>query len=121
MSIEYSINVAGGVVRVKASGEDESLEQTKKYSLAVLQAAIDTDTRKVLCDERDLDYKLDIFETFELAKIIAENVKKMGRLAIVCKPEHVKSGKFWETVAINRGLYVRFFLSLEEAEEWLKI
>ena len=119
MSITYKINVEEDILRVKASGKDDSLEDVKNYGMAILEAAITSGCVKVLCDETDLEYSLSNTETFESARYMAENAPKSGKLAIVCKREQMADGFFWETVAVNRGLKVKTCQSPEEAEDWL--
>jgi hypothetical protein len=120
MAIEYSFRIEDDVLRVKATGKDDNVEQVIQYGLAIIEAATSYRCPKVLCDERELDYDLRTFETFEAAKLIAEQTPKVAKVAIVCKPEHMDEAEFWETVAVNRGLHVRVFHELEEAEEWMR-
>jgi hypothetical protein len=105
---------------VKASGKDDSLEQVEKYGMAIIEAALSFGCTKILCDETDLEYSLDTFESFEAAKFIAEHAPRISKTAIVCKPSSFVDSAFWETVAINRGLHVKMCKTLDEAEEWLK-
>lgn len=119
MAIDFAISVHGPLLRVTTRGRDESLEETQAYGLAVLEAALTSGCSKVLCDERELDYALSTTETFDLACGLAQRAPALGRVAIVCKADQVADGRFFETVAVNRGLLVRVFTSIEEAETWL--
>lgn len=120
MAIQCTIHVEGDVLRVKATGKDDSVKEVIEYGLAILDAAISSECSRVLCDERELDYALKTFETFEAAKFIAEKAPRVIKAAIVCKPEHMEEAQFWETVATNRGLHVRMFHDLDEAERWIR-
>jgi hypothetical protein len=43
----------------------------------------------------------------------------LTRVAIVCARATLEDVEFWENVAANRGLRVRFFLELDAALSWL--
>jgi hypothetical protein len=120
MSISYEISVTDGVMHVKASGVDDGPEEVKKYGLALIAEAVSRGGTKVLCDERELKYALDTLGTFESAKYIADLIPKLARVVIVCHPRYLKDGKFWETVAVNRGVQVRFTTDIEDAWKWIR-
>ena len=117
MAIDYSMTVVGDTLRVKANGRDDSLTEVQQYGLAIVNHAIKAQATKILCDETDLIYALDTFDTFESARFIADTAPKIARVAIACGPNSEADAEFWETVAINRGLQVRFFPTVAEAEE----
>jgi hypothetical protein len=119
MSIQYQFRQEGGVLRVVASGVDDDFDEVTAYGQAVLQAAIEADCDRVLCDERELTYALDAFDTFKSAEMIAMAVPMPGRLAIVCGPDSLPDAEYWETVAVNRGLAVRVYAEVEPALAWL--
>jgi hypothetical protein len=120
MAIQYTIECSGNLLRVKASGRDDNLEQVENYGKAVIEAAISYGVSKILCDESQLEYSLDTFDTFESAKFISELAPKISKTAIVCKASNLKDADFWETVAVNRGLSVKICRTIAEAEDWLK-
>ena len=41
------------------------------------------------------------------------------KIALVCNPENMSDGKFFETVTQNRGLMVKVTTDMEEAVAWL--
>ena len=108
-----------GLLVITASGRDESLQQVVDYGRAVIQLAVEKEVRRVLCDERNLEYALGMFDTFQAAKTIAECAPRVGRVAIVCGPKFLETGKFWETVAVNRHFHVRVDTDLDRARAWL--
>ncbi|MFM8332326.1 MAG: hypothetical protein ACKN9T_11615, partial [Candidatus Methylumidiphilus sp.] len=73
----------------------------------------------VLCDERKLDYRLGTFDIYEAAKFLAEQVPRAAKAAIVCNAKYIEDARFWENVAVNRGLSVRVFCDIDAAERWL--
>lgn len=119
MSINYTFSNDEPILRVVASGMDDNLEQVMGYGMAVMAAAIQSGCSRVLCNELELEYKLGTFDTFESARLISENAPSIARVAIVCNAKNIKDALFWETVASNRGLLVRVFRNIPEAEEWL--
>jgi hypothetical protein len=119
MAISYSFEVQDQLLRVKAKGKDDNLEQVEEYGMAVIAAALSSGCIRILCDESELEYTLGTIDNYESAKFISENSPHVVRVALVCKPEQYEDASFWETVAVNRGLVVRFFKSISEAEDWL--
>jgi hypothetical protein len=119
MSIAYTFVVRNKTLHVKAAGKDDSLEEVRKYSLAILEAARTAGCTSVLSDETDLVYTLGVMDTFESAKFISEIAPMMCKAAVVCHPAQIDDAAFWETVAVNRGVLVRVFKTAREAEQWL--
>jgi hypothetical protein len=107
------------LLRVKAVGRDDCLKDVTDYGLAIIEAAVAHACARILCDESELEYALGTLDTYASAKFIAEYAPKVARVAIVCGPQQVADADFWEAVAVNRGLCVRFFLDLGKAETWL--
>lgn len=121
MAISFTTRVEDGVLYVTASGFDESLEDTQKYSYAVIQASKQTGVKKVLCDERQLDYQLSTIDLYVLAEFIVEHAPVMAKVALVSNERYKSDIQFWEIVSQNRGLVVKVFFDLEEAKAWIKV
>jgi hypothetical protein len=120
MAIMHKILNCDGYLKVIASGIDDNLIEVQEYAQAVIEAAHKYQSINILCDERSLTYNLSTFDTFELANFASQYAKFCRKIAIVCNPDCLESGKFYETVSQNRGLIVKVFTELSEAEEWLK-
>jgi hypothetical protein len=121
MGIEYEIEMEDDALYVTASGFDESLEEVTAYGQAVIDACKKHQCRKVLSDERDLEYRLNTVDTYELATYYAERVPDIIKVAVVCAPESYENGEFWETVVRNRALTFRVFTDMDEARTWLEL
>ena len=121
MSINVSTKFDQDILRVVAQGKDENLNDVKEYGLNVINQAISFGCRKILCDERELEYNLSTIDAFESAKFISENAPKVAKVALVCNPKYLPDAKFWETVSLNRGLTIKVFTKIEEAEDWLNL
>ncbi len=119
MAIHYSMKTEGSLLVVTASGFDESLEEVQQYGLAVVQACRQGGHARVLCDEQELEYRLGTLDTFKSAEFLAAQAPRIGRAAIVCNTKFNRDAEFWETVAVNRGLTVRFFKDMDTARQWL--
>lgn len=119
MAITFQSRTEDGLLVVTAAGRDDNLQEVIDYGRAVMDLAAQAGQTHVLCDERNLVYTLDTVDTFHLAKNIAEHAPSVTRLAIVCRPQDFEDGKFWETVAVNRGLHARVFTDVLKARAWL--
>ena len=119
MTITYNIRIDDGTVYVKASGVDESLSEVEAYGMAVVDAAVESQSTRVLCDERELAYALGTVDTYDYAAYIAARVPLLVKVAIVSNPEYADDAAFWEDVVVNRGMTVRVFHNRDKAEQWL--
>lgn len=121
MAIHYTIKTEGDLLLVEAEGFDESLEDVQAYGQAIIQACLAADCSRVLCNETDLEYRLGTFDIFQSAESIAAQIHKTVKVAIVCNERFTADAQFWETVAVNRGMTVRFFKDMDTARRWLGI
>lgn len=119
MSIRISLDYLESMLKVTATGQDDSIDDVVGYGRAVIEAALSHNYRKILCDETNLVYKLKTLDIFQAAAAIAQEAPAVSRVAIVCNPIYWKDAKFWENVASNRGLIVKVFADIGKAEEWL--
>lgn len=119
MSIKYNFEVVDSILRVKAIGKDDSLDEVLNYGKSIIDAVNKYGVHYVLSDETELEYTISTFETFQSAKYISEQAPKLGKIAIVISPKNAKDASFFENVGVNRGLNIRFFLSNRDAEVWL--
>lgn len=119
MSITYESEIKESLLIITASGRDENVQQVIDYGLSIIHLAIENEATHILCDERNLEYALGTFDTYDAAKQIAMYVPRVARVAIVCRPEFLSDGKFWETVAVNRGLQVRIDTDIARCKAWL--
>lgn len=119
MAIQHTTTVEDGILRVQASGFDESLAEVEAYGLAVIEACVRSGVSRVLCDERDLEYRLGTFDTFQAAAFLSAHAPKVGRIALVPRADGLGDARFWEDVVVNRGLTVKVFQDPEAARAWL--
>jgi hypothetical protein len=113
------MHVEETLLKVTASGKDDSVQEVKQYGMAIIEKAVAHGITRILCDETDLEYTLSGLSTFDAASFIAEVAPRVGRVAIVINPKNAEIGRFWENVAVNRGLQVRLMTDRERALAWL--
>jgi len=119
MSIKYKIENTDKYLLVTSEGEDDNLQEVMEYAKAIITSAVENKSPLLLCDERLLRYKLNTFDTYELAKFASCHGSELSKFALVTSEANLKDAHFYETVTINRGLTVRVFTNLAEAENWL--
>ena len=119
MAIDYTFTQEGDLLVSRASGFDESLGEVEAYGLAVIETAVERGSRRVLCLESDLEYRLGTIDTFQAARFIAEHAPAVALVALVCAPESLGDARFWEDVTRNRGLRAAVFTDEAEARRWL--
>lgn len=119
MAIEFEYSIDGETLRAKASGFDENLLDTLKYSLGIVRLCIQHKCNHILLDEQDIEYKLSTGDTFKLVQTVVSAVPALAWVAIVTSESNLEDAAFFETTAVNRGLHVSFFTEMAEAEAWL--
>ena len=120
MTISYRFEVNGNILFVTTSGFDGDLEEVFAYNDAVVKAGLENDCKRILCDERNLEYRLGLVDTYALAEYAAKKAPFLVRVAIIHRPEDAQEAEFYETVATNRGLAVRIFNDFDAALTWIK-
>ena len=125
MSMRQEMHFESGLFKVDASGEF-SLEEAKRGFLEMLGAVVQYNAEKILFDGRNVKGKPTDLERFycgefaatETHRIVAEH-KIVPRFAYVMHEPLRDPGRLGETVAVNRGMDVKVFETLEDAIEWL--
>ena len=88
----------------------------------IRRKCVETNVRRVLIDIHRMQGRLTMLENFLAG---ASFGKRLGRtvphIAIVDRSddEHAKRNRFFELVAVNRSVHVKFFAGIGDAEEWL--
>src|SRR5215470_16118815 len=127
MSIRQQIHFESGLLSIDAMGEYNSLEEAKRLFLEMLEAVAQYQAKKVLLDGRTLKGNPQDFERFLYSEFAAEEtmrlVKEHGifpQFAYVLKEPISDPRRFGENVAVNRGMNLKIFETLEDAFEWLE-
>jgi hypothetical protein len=86
----------------------------------VEQAIMAGPHRLVLLDVRGQDAVATGFNTYEQASYAAARLSQLKpKIAYLSKEEDFEDARYWETVAVNRGLWLRLFHEETDARQWL--
>ena len=127
MSMILRISAESGLLRVIATGEFSS-EEAERTFLEILDAVGRHKTEKILFDGRELKGEPDTIERFLYGKFVADEVVSDIRedvlpfapqFAYVLQEPVLDPQRFGETVATNRGMWVKAFDNIEDALGWL--
>ena len=118
--MNYKIKEENRFLRIISTGSCEDLAQLKEYVLAVHNATISSGQTKILVEETRLEYKISTLDTFDSGRFVSQLSPKPHKIAVVCNPDGWSDAKFWETVAVNRGVSVQVFRDLDSAEAWIR-
>ncbi len=118
--LKFEIESDGSLLKVKASGKGDNPEEVLDYAKAVIVEAAKNNSRKILCDERDLTHDLDVLDAVFLAEKIKEAAPGVAHVALLYNENDLDNGEFYETAAINRGLRMFITADAEKALKWLE-
>lgn len=115
-------------LHVNAMG-DFSLDEAKRTFLEMLRSVAQHKVVKVFFDGRALRGEPGLIERFyygefaalSVANFSVHGVSQSTQFAYVLEVPVRDTGRFGETVALNRGMYVKVFDNLEDARRWLGI
>jgi hypothetical protein len=129
MGMILRICVGSGLLRVIAAGEF-SLEEAQRTFLEMLDAVARHKTEKIILDGRELKGDPNTIQRFlygEFAAhavaryIIERGVPRALQFAYLLQEPVLDPQRFGETVAVNRGMWVKAFDNLEDALGWLRL
>ena len=75
---------------------------------------------KVLFDLRVMTGEMPIFDKYKIGQYGAELLPGTIRIAMLGREDQIAPDKFFENVAVNRGLTLKVFTDKQEALAWLK-
>ena len=128
MSMRQEMQFESGVLKVDASGEF-SLEEAKRLFLEMLEAVARYQAEKILLDGRNVKgdparierFFYGYFAATESISLIAKSrLRQAPQFAYVLHEPLRDPGRYGEKVAVNRGMNIKVFETLEEAVEWLR-
>jgi hypothetical protein len=120
-SYELSITQAQGYVHAVVTGTN-SAESNLGYFDELLRECIAKGYRRVLIEERLVGPRLSTTDVFNLASTMSGRASGLFD-AVAYVDVNAKSesnAKFGENVAVNRGVRVKAFRTVEEAVQWLR-
>jgi hypothetical protein len=75
---------------------------------------------RIVVDITGLSSQFAAPELFEFAKGLSADLPQSVRVALVARPDQAKQAKLIEGIARKEGLFLMFFLEVEEATAWAK-
>ena len=121
MAISFRVIAEDGFLGIVSAGLCEDLCQLKAYVLAVHKAAMSSGQTRLLVDETDVAYRLGTVDDYHSGCFVSRLSPRPHKIAVLCRPEGWSNAKFWETVAVNRGVSVRVFREQSIAEAWIRV
>ena len=107
-----------GYILVDQTGEI-TVAEIDESRPRIRQSVAENGVLRVLVDVRGTANKLSTIEYFSVTeRYVAEGFPR-PRAALVCRPDQFGDVSFIESVAVNRGLPLKVFISEEEALQWL--
>jgi hypothetical protein len=121
MSYALTISKKHNFLHAKVTGQN-SEENIKQYLGEVVKKCKDAKCRRLLIEEHLAGPRLDTMSVFDIAS--EGSVSSRGLFTAIAYVDISAEGglmDFAETVAINRGLPLRSFRTVIEAEKWLMV
>ena len=118
---QLSIQERDGYLHFQVTG-DNQIEVVKKYLAEIYQECVKRGVSSILVEENLQGPGLRVLDIFRIVEQGSQGVPSQIRQIAYgdTNPEHSETNlKFARTVASNRGLNVRLFSTVTEAEEWL--
>lgn len=122
MKYSFEKFVRDGFLHARIQG-DNDVPTTRRYIGDLVRACEEENCVYVLVEENLEGPRLSVTEIFSIiSERVAEVRSAIRVMAFVdASPERLKSNvQFGETVSVNRGMTVKVFDTLKEAETWLR-
>jgi len=117
--MKLELSMVDGCLHCTYTGEF-TVKDAKFTIDKVIEACLEHGTDSMLLDCRQMTGSLSIFDRFRVVDY-GQKIKGMvSRCAIVGHLGIYLPDKFIETVAVNRGINLKVFLDIAEAEEWMQ-
>ena len=123
MSSDFTIVPEDSYIRVVFPGEDRvTSDNVLERWTAIGEACKKHNCRKILVEAQQIVRQLDTTDVLKAGGALPEMDLHGIRVAFAVPDyETDDTTKFFETVAHNRGIYISFFKSKEEALSWLDV
>jgi hypothetical protein len=126
--LSLQVEVDRRLLRATYSGQF-SLTEAETTFPQILDVLVKEKLRNVLVDGRQVTGDPEPLERFYYGKYVAEAVSQIvnrtrievPRFAYVLLPPVLDPNRFGETVAVNRGMRIKVFDDIKQAEWWLGI
>jgi hypothetical protein len=120
MSYKVAFGQKAGYLHAVATGTN-SKQNVVRYLADILHECVARDCFRVLIEERLEGPRMGTMDIFEIASQAPS--RAAGRLPVIAYVDvnstRRSDMKFAENVAVNRGIFVRVFPSVADAERWI--
>jgi len=114
--LQMRVELRDGYVAVHISGPYNRASMERMY-LRAAEEGRNYGCKRVLIDIRDLLTPIPNWDRYQLGKIVATAWPRDMRFALIAPSQNIN--KFFETVAVNRGVQLRTVSTEREALQWL--
>jgi hypothetical protein len=126
MSVSITYEENGGYIIISGEGQITA-DTIREFALPLMNAVNEHNCHKILEDYRKVDLKLGTLEIMVTQKFQMDFIKRTYKTPILLKRAMLtKDGpidkgdlRFFETVNVNRGQFVKLFNDYDKAVEWL--
>lgn len=111
-----------GYLLIEGVGSIATLDDQKNWSDACYREIVDNNARRVLIDDRLLQFKVSLFDQYDVVMHYRdeyENEIMEVRVAIVVNNDNEELHDFWELYANNRGFPWKVFREMDPAIAYL--
>ena len=127
MAVNYEYDLLETYLYARLNGE-YNLEEAKHVSVNLLEICRVHHITKILIDVFELQGEPTVYERFAYAEYMASMYRayihrgfNLRQWAVVGLPPIIAPNRFGENVAVNRGMTVKVFYTIEEAQQWLGV
>jgi hypothetical protein len=117
-SFQLHSELRSGYLYARVTGQN-SAETVQHYMQDIVAECQNQQCFRVLIDEQLDGPRLDAIEIFSIASDGAMNTLGVFQAIAYVDPHMGDMADFAETVAVNRGMPVKSFSTIAEAEDWL--
>jgi hypothetical protein len=104
-------------------GQRDNLASMAQASALIYEKVLETKSRYLLVDYRNLQVNVYMNEAFNIVKryeVIQPELKNLI-IAAVFGEKSRAFGKYWKDIGRQRGFFIESFDDMHEAEEWLAV
>lgn len=98
-----------------------NFENLKAYYRQIMKKCIESGHKKLMIDIRELEGTISFIDRFNLASVIDEFLDQFVKTVVLIKDNPAYQERIFETVANNRGAFVKIVIDEKEAYEFLQI
>ena len=119
MDQDFKITPTEHYLLVEFTGQFE-VDSAKRSVDALVESCIKTKNPKVLFDIRSMTGDLSTLDRYRVGQYGSDTITRTTRFAMLARADQVSPDKFFENIAVNRGLNLKVFTNIDETVAWLK-